>query len=149
MGALKASATAAAKPAAASLGYGRRLLASRLAASYHVGVSENGDTRSDAPSPTLQQILLAGIGWASEGIEAADTVADDLARRVGVDRDSMRAAVSDAIASWRKEAERLGVRGDELSDRALARLGLARREEVEDLDLRVAQLEHRLRLLEG
>jgi hypothetical protein len=33
-------------------------------------------------------------------------------------------------------------------ERALGRAGLARREEVEDLALRVAQLEHRLRLLE-
>jgi polyhydroxyalkanoate synthesis regulator phasin len=33
-------------------------------------------------------------------------------------------------------------------ERALAKAGLARREEVEDLALRVAQLEHRLRLLE-
>ena len=32
---------------------------------------------------------------------------------------------------------------------ALKQLGLALHEEVEDLELRVAQLEHRLRLLEG
>jgi polyhydroxyalkanoate synthesis regulator phasin len=110
-------------------------------------VSENGD--QPAPSVTVQQLLLAGVGWASEGVEAADAIADDLARRVGVERDTMRAAVRDTVASWRREAERLGLRGDELSDRALGRLGLARRDEIEDLDLRVAQLEHRLQLLEG
>ena len=60
----------------------------------------------------------------------------------------MRTAVRDTIASWRREAERLGVRGDEVTERALARLGLARREALDDLGLRVAQLEHRLRLLE-
>ena len=32
---------------------------------------------------------------------------------------------------------------------ALKQVGLALREEVEDLELRVAQLEHRVRLLEG
>ena len=37
---------------------------------------------------------------------------------------------------------------DEVSERALARLGLARREALDDLELRVAQLEHRLGLLE-
>ena len=67
---------------------------------------------------------------------------------MGADRDQMRTAVRDTIASWRREAERLGIRGDEVSERALARLGLARREALDDLDLRVAQLEHRLRLLE-
>ena len=107
-------------------------------------MSENGDSRT----PSLQQLLLAGIGWASEGFETADAVADELARRVGVERDQMRTALRDTIASWRREAERLGVRGDEVSERTLARLGLARRETVDDLELRVAQLEHRLRLLE-
>src|SRR5262245_34267330 len=107
-------------------------------------MSENGDT----PGPTLQQLLLAGVGWASEGVAAADELADDVAKRVGVDRDRMRAAIHDTIASWRREAERLGIRGDEVTDRALARLGLARREDLDDLELRVAQLEHRLRLVE-
>ena len=36
----------------------------------------------------------------------------------------------------------------EASDRAMRRLGVVRREEADDLALRVAQLEHRVRLLE-
>ena len=36
------------------------------------------------------------------------TLADDLARRVGIERDEMRGAVRDTVASWRAEAERLG-----------------------------------------
>jgi hypothetical protein len=61
----------------------------------------------------------------------------------------MRASVRGTAASWRRDAERLGARGDDMIDRALERLGLARREELDDLALRVAQLEHRLRLVEG
>jgi polyhydroxyalkanoate synthesis regulator phasin len=97
---------------------------------------------------SVSELLLAGIGWATLGVEAAEEIADDLARRVGVDRDTMRGAVQDTIASWRAELERVGDRRDEAVEAALARTGLARREEVEDLALRVAQLEHRLRLLE-
>ena len=107
------------------------------------GMSEPADD-----DRSVSELLLAGIGWASLGLEAADEMADDLARRVGVDVESMRAAVQDTAASWRAEFERLGARRDEAVERALARAGLARREEVEDLALRVAQLEHRLRLLE-
>ena len=66
----------------------------------------------------------------------------DKSLRSGID------AVRDTVASWRAEVERLGERRDEALERALARAGLARREELEDLALRVAQLEHRLRLLE-
>jgi polyhydroxyalkanoate synthesis regulator phasin len=96
----------------------------------------------------VEQLLFAGIGWASLTAETADHLADDLARRVGVDRDEMRSAVRDALTSWRREAGRLGVRRGEALDHALARLGLVRREEHDDLVLRVAQLEHRLKLLE-
>jgi polyhydroxyalkanoate synthesis regulator phasin len=102
---------------------------------------------SDDTRP-VADVFLAGVGWASLGIEAADEIADDLARRVGVQRDAMRSAVRDTVGSWRTELERLGTRRDEALERVLARAGLARREEVEDLALRVAQLEHRLRLLE-
>ena len=50
-------------------------------------------------------------GWAGLSLtaEAADDIADDLARRVGIERDEMRDAVRDAVASWRAEAERLGL----------------------------------------
>ena len=88
------------------------------------------------------------LGWASLTVEAAEDIADDLARRVGIDRDEMRAAVRDAVASWRAEAERLGSLPSDASEKAFNRLGLVRREEADDLTLRIAQLEHRVRLLE-
>ena len=97
---------------------------------------------------TLEQLIMAGFGWLSLTAEAADDVADDLARRVGIDRDAMRQAVRDAVASWRADAERLGTLPSDASERAMKRLGLVRREEADDLALRVAQLEHRVRLLE-
>jgi len=103
--------------------------------------------RTDGPRP-VSELLLAGVGIASLGAEVADQLADDLARRMGLDRDAVRGAVRDTFAAWRAEAERLGDRRDEMVDRSLEKAGLARREELEDLELRVAQLEHRLRLLE-
>ena len=109
----------------------------------------NGTPSRAPPEPrTFEQLLLAGFGWLSLTAEAADDVADDLARRVGIERDAMRNAVRDAVASWRAEAERLGSMPSDASDRAMRRLGVVRREEADDLALRVAQLEHRVRLLE-
>jgi polyhydroxyalkanoate synthesis regulator phasin len=96
----------------------------------------------------LGQLLLAGIGWASLTAEAADELADDLSRRVGIERDEMRNAVRDTLTSWRRDVERMGTSRAEALDRALARLGVVRREEHDDLALRVAQLEHRVKLLE-
>ena len=106
------------------------------------------DETARTSTRSLQELLLAGVGWASLGVEAADDLAEDLARRVGVDAADMRAAVRDTFASWRREAERLGERRGELADQALERLGVVRREEFDDVALRLAQLEHRLRLLE-
>jgi polyhydroxyalkanoate synthesis regulator phasin len=114
-------------------------------------VSEAEDSRDGAGAQSqrpLLELLLAGIGWASMGVEAADELADDIARRVGIDRAEMRAAVRDTIASWRREVEQAGGRREEIAERALDRIGVVRREEMDDLALRVAQLEHRLRLLE-
>ena len=109
----------------------------------------NGTSESAAAEPrSFEQLLLAGFGWLSLTAEAADDVADDLARRVGIERDAMRNAVRDAVASWRAEAERLGSIPSDASDKAMRRLGVVRREEADDLALRVAQLEHRVRLLE-
>src|SRR3954447_4189047 len=109
----------------------------------------NGTSESGAAEPrTFEQLLMAGVGWLSLTAEAADDVADDLARRVGIERDAMRQAVRDVLASWRAEADRLGAISSETSDRAMRKLGLVRREEADDLALRVAQLEHRVRLLE-
>jgi polyhydroxyalkanoate synthesis regulator phasin len=102
---------------------------------------------TEGPRP-VSELLLAGLGLATLGFEAVDELSDDLARRVGADRDAMRGAVRDTLAAWRNEAERLGARRDEAIERAFARTGLAKREEVDDLALRVAQLEHRIRLLE-
>lgn len=109
--------------------------------------SPNGSGGRAGRGP-LEQALLAGLGWASLTAAAADDLADDLARRAGIDRAEMRQAVRDVLTSWRGEAERLGVHRGEAFDRLVGRLGLVRREEVDDLALRVAQLEHRLRLLE-
>ncbi len=96
----------------------------------------------------MSELLLAGLGLAGMSVEAADELADDVARRMGIDRDAVRDAVRDTLAAWRAEAERLGARRDEVVERSLEKAGVARREELEDLELRVAQLEHRLRLLE-
>ena len=98
---------------------------------------------------SVEQLLLAGVGWLSLTADAADDMADDLAHRVGVDAAKMREAIRDVLASWRRDVDRAAAVPGEATDRALKRLGLVRREELDDLALRIAQLEHRTRLLEG
>ena len=56
--------------------------------------------------------------------------------------------VVDVLESWRRELRRLGDSSSEAASRVGAELGIASRDAVDELELRVAQLEHRLRLLE-
>ena len=65
-----------------------------------------------------------------------------------VERDEVRAVIADLLDSWRREATRLGESGGTFAARAASELGAASRESVGDLALRVAQLEHRVKLLE-
>ncbi len=96
----------------------------------------------------LETLTLAGIGALALAARRADALADDLASRLGVERDEVRAAVGDVFDSWRREARRVGEGTEDLAARAALELGVASREVVEELELRVAQLEHRLKLLE-
>ena len=109
------------------------------------GARNGGGGTSRGP---LEQTLLAALGWAALTVEGADSVVDDLARRLGIDRDAMRTAVRDTLTAWRHESERFDARRGDMVDGVVGRLGVAQKAEVDDLVLRVAQLEHRLKLLE-
>jgi polyhydroxyalkanoate synthesis regulator phasin len=96
----------------------------------------------------LEQLVLAGLGAASLTKERVDQLADSLAERSGINRDEARAAINDVAGRWRGDVTRAGERAGTSVQGILRELGLALRSEVEELELRVAQLEHRLKLVE-
>jgi polyhydroxyalkanoate synthesis regulator phasin len=96
----------------------------------------------------LETLGLAGVGAIALVAQHADELAAEIGTRLGVERDEVRSAISDVLDSWRREASRLGESAGNTAARAASELGTASREAVSDLELRVAQLEHRLRLLE-
>ena len=60
-----------------------------------------------------------------------------------------RDAFDEVSHRWRGDAKRVTERGGATLESVLRDLGLVSRREYEELELRVAQLEHRLRLVEG
>jgi len=96
----------------------------------------------------LETLTLAGLGAVALAAERADRLADEIAGRLGVEREEVRAVVADVLESWRREAVRLGDTTGTTASRVAAELGVASKDVVDELELRVAQIEHRLRLLE-
>jgi polyhydroxyalkanoate synthesis regulator phasin len=62
---------------------------------------------------------------------------------------ALRQLVEELGSQLRSGVERIGELPQETGELLVRELGLVRREELEALELRLAQLEHRLRLLEG
>jgi polyhydroxyalkanoate synthesis regulator phasin len=97
----------------------------------------------------IRKLLLALVGAVALTAERADELADELADRGGMRRDDVRAWIDDATNRWRGDAVRLGERAGTTLQGVLHELGVVTRDEWDELELRVAQLEHRLRLLEN
>ena len=63
--------------------------------------------------------------------------------------DELRSLAEDFTSRWRGDAVRVGESSRRRVQDLARELGLVTREEWDELELRVAQLEHRLRLLEN
>jgi len=72
-----------------------------------------------------------------------------LLQLLGPRLDELRSLVDEVGSRWRGDAVRVGEGSRRRVQDVARELGLVTREEWEELELRVAQLEHRLRLLEN
>jgi polyhydroxyalkanoate synthesis regulator phasin len=96
----------------------------------------------------LEQLLLASVGAVSLTAERIEDLVDSLVERGGVQRDEARAAINALVSRWRGDATRVSERAGAGLHGMLRELGLVLRSDYEELELRVAQLEHRMKLVE-
>ena len=101
-----------------------------------------------APDNAFERLALAAVGVVALTADRLDELATELSERGGMRRDEARALLEAATTRWRGDATRLGERASDTLAALLNQLGVVTREDFEELELRVAQLEHRLRLLE-
>ncbi|HEY4347883.1 MAG TPA: hypothetical protein VGM80_09860 [Gaiellaceae bacterium] len=73
---------------------------------------------------------------------------DRLFSLLGPRLDELRALLEEATSRWRGDAVRVGEGTRQRLNSLFYELGLITREDWDQLDLRVAQLEHRIRLIE-
>jgi polyhydroxyalkanoate synthesis regulator phasin len=97
----------------------------------------------------VEKLVLAGVGAIALTAERADALAEELSARGGLRREEARSLVEELTGRWRNETVRLGERTGSGLAGVFRELGLVTRGELEELELRVAQLEHRLRLVES
>jgi polyhydroxyalkanoate synthesis regulator phasin len=107
---------------------------------------------AEAANPTrelVEKLVLAGVGAVALTAERADALAEELSARGGLRREEARSLVEELTGRWRSETVRLGERTGSGLAGVFRELGRVTRGELEELELRVAQLEHRLRLIES
>jgi polyhydroxyalkanoate synthesis regulator phasin len=97
----------------------------------------------------VKRLALALLGAVALTAERADELAESLAQRGGMSKEDARARIDELTNRWRGDAVRVGERAGTTLQGALKELGVVTRDEWDDLELRVAQIEHRLRLVES
>jgi polyhydroxyalkanoate synthesis regulator phasin len=95
-----------------------------------------------------EKLVLAAVGAVALTGERIDAMADALAAKGGMRRDEAKATLDDLASRWRGDAVRAGEKAGSTLASFFRELGLVTRDDWDELDLRVAQLEHRVRLLE-
>src|SRR5204863_5698187 len=105
------------------------------------------DSNSGGLRELAEEILLAGVGAVALTKERADELVGELAQKGKLTQDDARDLVDEVMGRWRGDALRLGERASTTFSGFFRELGLVTRREHEELELRLAQLEHRLRLV--
>ena len=109
-------------------------------------VGEAGTEADESSTDLAKHLLLAGIGALALTRDKAEAIMDDLVKR-GSER-SADDPPADQDAPPVRGTARLTDRAASAMSGLFREVGLVTEPTIEDLELRVAQLEHRLRILE-
>jgi polyhydroxyalkanoate synthesis regulator phasin len=113
-------------------------------------MAERADGNNAASMRELaEEAILAGIGAVALTKDRAEELVGELAQKGKLTQDDARELVDEVVGRWRGDALRMSERAGATLNGFFRELGLVTRREHEELELRLAQLEHRLRLMEG
>ena len=96
-----------------------------------------------------ERIVLAAFGALALGADRAERIAGELSELGGVRRDEARSVVEELAGRWRGDAVRISEKTRVSLAGFFQELGLVTRADFDELELRLAQVEHRLSLLES
>lgn len=105
-------------------------------------------TESTGLRDVIERTLLVGLGAAALTVDRAQKVVDDFVRRGQLSAEEGRDMVEGLASRSRDEARSVLKSADSSVQNVFRELGIASRRELEDIDFRLRQIEHRLTLLE-
>ena len=97
----------------------------------------------------IERTFLVGVGAAAFTKDRVQELVEEFVRRGELSSEEGRDMVDRLVARSRDQARSAMKKADASLHGTLRDLGLSTRREVEDLETRVRQLEHRLSLLDG
>jgi polyhydroxyalkanoate synthesis regulator phasin len=97
----------------------------------------------------IERTFLAGMGAAALTKDRVQELVEDLVRKGQLNSDEGRETVERLVSRSREEARSVLKKADHSLQGAYRDLGLTSKHELEDLDFRLRQLEHRVGLLEA
>ena len=111
-------------------------------------MDEHGNHDAKTLRGLAEEALLAGVGAVALTKDRADELVQELVGQGKLTSDDARELVDEVMGRWRGEAVRMSERAGATFASVFRELGLITRREYDELELRLAQLEHRLRLVE-
>ncbi len=97
----------------------------------------------------IERVFLLGVGAAALTKDRAQEVVEELVHRGHLSGEEGRDMVENLVARSREETRSAMKKADSSLQGAYREMGLVSRRELEDMDLRMRQLEHRVQLLEA
>jgi polyhydroxyalkanoate synthesis regulator phasin len=97
----------------------------------------------------LERTFLLGVGAAALTKDRIQTLVDEFVRRGQLSAEEGKGMVDDLMDRSKQQARSAVGKANSSLQGAYRDLGLATKRETEDIDLRLRQLEHRIRLLEA
>lgn len=120
-------------------------------------MAENADSSSgQATNPGTQGLkelveraFMAGMGAAAMTKDRIQELVEELVGKGQLNADEGREVVDKLVARSREEARSILKKADSSLQSAYRGLGISSKQGLEEIGLRIEQLEHRVRLLEG
>ena len=111
--------------------------------------SEMKSTAAHSIRELIEHTFLAGMGAAAITKDRVQELVEEFIRRGQLSSDEGRDVVDRLVARSRDEARTVLKRADASLHGAYHDLGISSKRDIEDMDFRLRQLEHRVQLLEA